>query len=112
MSEKVILGTTPTIKYHINSEVNLLAVKEASIVIKQKLKHEVRVKEFLRSKWRVIVKPKEKIIYATLTQEETLAFNSGLVDIQLRILFNNGLAVATRISTVKTGDLLKGGVIK
>ena len=111
MNEKVLLGTTPTIKYHINSDVNLAGVKEAEIAIRQTLKHNVKSASFTYTSGRVEIVKKEKLVYVTLTQEETLQFSSGLIDIQLRMLFDDGLAVATRISTVRTGDLLKGGVI-
>lgn len=111
MNEKVLIGTTPTIKWHINSNVDLSLLKEAQIVVRQTLKHSTTMKEFLFSDGRVLINSENKMVWVTLTQEETLEFNNGLIDIQLRMLFQNGLAVATRVFTTRTGDLLKGGVL-
>ena len=51
-------------------------------------------------------------ISVTLSQEDTLLFNSGLyVDIQLRVLTTDGVALSTDIITKSVGECLDGGVI-
>lgn len=49
-------------------------------------------------------------IELTLTQEETLALDVGMVEIQLRAI-KDGTAIATTIEKVPVGRILQDGVI-
>ena len=51
-------------------------------------------------------------IYITFTQEDTLRFNSRAVySVQLRILLQDDIAVASNIITIPVDSILKNGVI-
>lgn len=47
-----------------------------------------------------------------LSQEDTLAFSKGNVDIQVRALTKEGQAIGTNIKTKPIGAILKDGVIE
>ncbi len=51
-------------------------------------------------------------IYLTLSQEDTLKFNSRAVySIQIRLLLEDDIAVASNIMTIPISAILKNGVI-
>lgn len=51
-------------------------------------------------------------VYLTFTQEDTLRFNSRTVyAVQLRILLQENIAVASNIITIPIDSILKNGVI-
>lgn len=51
-------------------------------------------------------------IYVTFSQEDTLRFNSRTVySVQLRILLEGNVAVASNIITIPISSILKNGVI-
>lgn len=49
-------------------------------------------------------------VFLTLTQEQTLSFNEGRVDVQMRA-FKDGAAVASKKKNVSMKDILLDGVI-
>ena len=53
----------------------------------------------------------ETAITIALTQEETLAFSNGMVQIQIRAKFLDGAALASNILATSVEKILKDGVI-
>lgn len=52
----------------------------------------------------------QTIIELTLTQEETLAFSTGSLEVQIRAI-KDGVAVATAIGNLDVDRIIKDGVI-
>ena len=50
-------------------------------------------------------------VEVTLTQEDTLAFSNGSVQIQIRAKFGDGAAIASNIIVASVDQILKDGVI-
>lgn len=98
----MIRGTTPTLTFNLPFETSV--VKSAYITIRSK---EVEVEK----------ETKDCILNGTtittkLTQEDTLKLpESKLAKVQLRILTNDGEALATSVYEIRVGELLKEGVI-
>lgn len=96
-------GTTPTLKIRITG-VDLDELENIYITIRQgntevtKTGHQLEVKD--------------GIIYAAMTQEDTLKFHQSCVWIQMRATTKDGLAVASNIRMVEMKDILKDGVIE
>lgn len=52
-----------------------------------------------------------KILWFTFTQQETLAFATGLATVDIRMLTSSGAALATDYSIIEIHDTQKDGVI-
>lgn len=103
-------GTTPTIKWKIKSKDFVLEdIKSLWMTFKSVSGPQVLLTKELKD---VNIDSENKIISYTLTQEETLSFNVGQVDVQMRILMNNDFAFSTKIQRIEINRVLKGGVIK
>lgn len=98
-----IRGTTPTHIFEtdislVEAEVIYVTYKQDETVIVEKEKDDLSVTE--------------NEIQLTLSQEETLRFNSSNdIEIQIRARFADGLAVACKIITTDADRILKEGVI-
>lgn len=99
----MIRGTTPTFTFNLPFDVS--NVKAAYITIRSK---RVEIEKGLED-----CTLDGTTITTTLTQEESLMLpRSKQAQIQLRVLTQNGTALATSIFTVQVEDVLKEDVIK
>lgn len=108
----VYRGTNPyvvlKIKTKKNFELDFDEIEKLYITFKSKSGS----KEVTKSKNDVTLDNEEKKIYVPLTQEDTLSFQTGNVDIQARFLMGNGSAIATSIvENYPIKRILKEGVI-
>lgn len=103
----MIRGTTPTITFKINTDLDLNEIAECWITFKSKLG--TREKTFTLTD--IIVDPELKTLTVALSQEETLYFNSGAIDIQIRLRMIDDLAYASNIQEIKMKKILKDGEI-
>lgn len=98
-------GTTPTIVFTINSDLDLNTIKEVWITFD--------VTPLLTfTKEDVVINDDDKSITLNLTQEDTLKFNKHEMKVQLRFLLEDGNAYASPIKTVTVNSILKNGVIE
>lgn len=104
-------GTTPTLKWRVNSELDLKDVKEIWLILREKNNQEHSIVKTLSNE-EIEMNFEEKFFSYTLTQEETLSFCKGVAGCQVRILLNNGLALASSIKNIEIENVLKGGVIE
>lgn len=103
----MIRGTTPILTFKINTELDLSEVKQAEITFKSV----GGMKERTWDETELSIDPVEKKIQIQLTQEDTLYFNTGEIDIQLRIKLNNDMVYASKIVTTTLDKILKDEVI-
>lgn len=96
-------GTTPT---HIfKTKVDLTQASEMFITYKQN--SEVKVEKAIGD-----ITIEEEQLTTTLTQAETLTFSTlGPVEIQVRVKFPDGKALASNIIKRPAGAILKEGII-
>lgn len=95
-------GTTPTNIFNVNvdltgAEVIYVTYKQSDSVVVEKEKGDCTVTS--------------ESISVMLTQEDTLKFNTGPVEIQIRARFPNESAIASNIMKTTVTRILKGGVI-
>ena len=99
----MVRGTTPTVKINIDGcDVTLLS--KMFITLKQR---NVEIEKTIED---ITILESNKVSF-TLSQEETLLLNAGLVDMQFRGVDSSGVAVASEIFSSTISDILKEGVI-
>ena len=103
----MIRGTTPILTFKVNTELDLNDVVKAEITFKSVNGTKERTWDLSR----LILDPVENKIQLQLNQEETLYFNVGIIDIQLRIKLNNDMVYASKIVTSTLDKILKEGVV-
>lgn len=103
----MIRGTTPVLTFKINTELDLSEVSKAEITFKS----ENGMKERTWGETELAIDPVENKIQMQLTQEDTLYFSTGKIDIQLRIKLDNDMVYASKIVTSTLDKILKEGVI-
>ena len=105
---EIIRGTTPTIIITVTSELDFTTIQQVWIYISQQNK--VKIDKLISD---VSFQPEEKKILVTLSQDDTLALKAGSETFfQIRLLLNNGTALATVASKVEVVEIYKGGVIE
>ena len=99
-------GTTPTLVF--NLPFNISYIRQLYITIRDyKLDNSTIIEKQLKD-----CKVAETSVSVTLTQEETLKFSANSkVDVQLRLLTVNGVALSSQIFTTTFDKILKDGVI-
>lgn len=95
-------GSTP-----INAFKTNIDLSEATIYITYQQKNKTLVEKTGDD---ITVTPEQ--ISCVLTQEETLKFEPGTVEIQIRYVLPDGTADASNIVTVSSTKILKDGVIR
>ena len=95
-------GTTPTNTFTVDVDLRqatamYVTYKQGGTVLLEKTLEDITVSE-------------DKI-EVELSQEDTLAFKNGTVQIQIRAKFVDGSALASNIITVNMNAILKDGVI-
>lgn len=98
-------GTTPTIKFHLKN-VDLEYLENIYITLKQN--------EYMLTKTNdeLVFDAENNIVSTTLSQAETLSFNTGLVDIQLRATTKDGKSVGSAVLTRNMEGILLEGEIE
>ena len=104
---EIIRGTTPTIQINVKSDVDLTAVSQVWVYLTQL--NNVLIDKLISD---VTIDAVNKKITVTLTQTDTLKLQSGLMALfQVRLLLNDGTALATVAVDVPVLEVYKGGVI-
>ena len=104
---QLIRGTTPTIIIEVQTDIDLTQVAEVWIYLSQQNK--VKVDKELSD---VTFDYEHKTMTVTLSQTDTLALKADTDTLfQIRLLMDNGTALATLASKVTVKEVYKGGVI-
>jgi hypothetical protein len=98
-------GTTPTITLKVKTDFDFDYIKEIWFTIAS------ISKKVTKTKSQCYVDNDAKTISTILTQEETLIFSAGNVNVQARILTKDGQAFATPIKHLAMNSILTEGVI-
>lgn len=98
-------GTTPTLCFTIMTMLDLSKVKEVWVTLRS------LVYERTYSGDEVRIDNDSKKMYVDMSQYETLSFSPGKIDVQIRMLMEDGKAYATEIVTTTIEEVLKDGVI-
>lgn len=98
-------GSTPTIKLNIKSDVDFNQIDALEFTLNSNSNMKVATKND------VDIDVENKTISLALTQEDTLSFNVGIIEIQLRVKFNNGNAWVSPIKKTTMERIIKGGVL-
>ena len=105
----IIRGTTPTISFNVNTDLDLSEVAELWITFKTKPGTPVREKTYTKDD--VTIDAENKRISLFLSQEDTLDFTNNPYNIQIRMRMNDDLAYASSIIEEPIGKILKDGII-
>lgn len=100
-------GTTPTITFNITTDLDLSEIEKLSIAIVNKQKTKKRIYE----ESDVVIDVEEKTITLGLSQEDTLFFNAGEIDIQLKLKMKNGKIYASKKNGTLMEDILDESVM-
>lgn len=104
---QLIRGTTPTITITVTSELDFTTIQQVWVYISQQNK--VKIDKLISD---VSFDTEEHQILVTLTQEDTLALKANSDTLfQIRLLLNDGTALATIATKVDVLEIYKNGVI-
>lgn len=103
----MIRGTTPTLTFKISTDLDFNDIEKAEITFKSVS----GTKEKTWDENDLGIDPIEKTMTLTLSQDDTLFFSVGEIDIQLRVKLNNDMVYASKIITSTLDRILKEGVI-
>lgn len=98
-------GTTPTLCFTVMTTLDLTKLKEVWVTLQNLVYERTYTGDEVR------IDADTKKMYVDMSQEETLSFSAGKIDIQIRMLMENGKAYATEIVTTTVEEVLKDGVI-
>ena len=95
-------GTTPTLTFTLPVDSSIIECLFITFSQKREIVLEKNINdcEFI-----------DGALQVTLSQKETLSFNVGSIDIQIRLKTNDGSAMASNIVVVEIRDCLKDGEI-
>lgn len=99
-------GTTPTITITIVDDIDLTQVIQVWVYISQQ--QSVKVDKTMDD---VVINSENKTIAVTLTQKDTLKLRAADAIFQIRMLLNDGTALATTGGTITVNEVYKGGEI-
>ena len=105
----IIRGTTPTIIFNIDTELDLNELAEVWITFKTKPGNAAKELTFMKDD--VEIDAENSRIVLALTQRQTLSFTASTYQIQIRLRMNDDLAYASKIIEEPIGRILKDGVI-
>lgn len=100
-------GTTPNLQIKIRSQLDLNNVKQCWATIKSS----INSKEITYDLNNMVLDPEEAILSIRMSQEDTLKFGGGELNIQVRLLMDGDLAYASNIKRITINQILKDGVI-
>ena len=103
-------GTTPNIVIKVNSDLDLSTMEQIWVTFKNKSAEKTYDIDVIE------VDAVNNTLSLTMSQEDTLAFQTcgsmqGKVEVQLRLLDDEGMAYASNINEVNLLRILKEGVI-
>lgn len=98
-------GTTPTICLTVMTSLDLSKIKTVWVTF-QNLVYE---RTYTGNEVKIV--PETKKMYIEMSQEETLSFSTGKIEVQVRMLMDDDRAYATEIATTTVDDVLRDGVI-
>lgn len=105
----IIRGTTPSISFHINTELDLTEIAEVWITFKPKFGTEISEKTFTIED--VTIDAEHNNINLFMTQKDTLSLSDNPYHVQIRLRMNDDMAYASEILEEPIGKILKDGVI-
>lgn len=98
-------GTTPTIIFHVKSNLDLKTMKQIWVTFKSVISEKTyEINE-------LVINSEEKTITVEMSQEDTLKFYNGVVKTQIRFLDEYNRAYASNIKELELNNILKEGVI-
>ena len=101
----MIRGTTPTLQFTISSNITMSDIQEMWLTFAQ-------FGKVIISKTMKDMSIDNGVVTVTLTQDETLKLKSGRqTNMQLRLLLNDGTALASGVKRFSIGDVLQEGEI-
>lgn len=100
-------GTTPSIAFKINTDIDLTDLAVCYITLKSIDKSVIANYDLSD----IIVDAELKTLTLALSQEETLEFARGVIYVQIRLRTNDDLAYASQIKEIRMNDILMDGVI-
>lgn len=98
-------GTTPVITFKLNTDIDLTQISELYITFKS-MTTEVSI-----TKNECEIDDINKTISIRLSQEQTLKFEAGVANVQIRLKVGTSRAYATSIKQIDIGRILRDGVI-
>lgn len=104
-------GTTPTLTLSIDNA-DLSTLKNMYITFSQETKKLIKVYQAGSENNQIEIDVENSEVAVSLTQDETLKFKPGPVDIQVRYTNNADSAYATNIVRIDMGRILQEGVIE
>lgn len=102
----LIRGTTPTIYINIRDEIDLSKVVKAWIYVYQN-----NSIKFCKELEDISINVQDRQIALTLEQEDTLKLRHGTALFQIRLLFNDKTALATKASEIYIDEIYKDDVM-
>ena len=101
----MIRGTTPTLTFTTPYESDMISSGFITFTMRGKFLFEIEINDDS-------VEISDYAISVTLTQEQTLLFDSRFVSlVQVRLILSSGEVVASNVVTVPIEDILKDGTI-
>lgn len=100
-------GTTPSITFNINTDLDLTEIAECWVTFKSGIGD----KEKTYDTTDLIIDTEHKTITVVMTQEDTLYFSQGQINVQIRIRMIDDLAYASDIKRMTMVGVLKDGEI-
>lgn len=104
---QIIRGTTPTITINVKSDIDMTAITQVWVYISQQ--KQVKVDKVISD---VEIDVEHKKISVLLSQDDTLGLKAGEALFQIRLLLNDGTALATVAGKTTVIEIYKGGVIE
>ena len=95
-------GTTPTLEFELEG-VDLEEVQTAILTIRQKYKNIINQE--------LTIDTDASVLYLTLTQQQTLMFEEGKCQIQIKVLFKDGSVGATVIKNSTVEEIFNEEVL-
>ena len=102
----IIRGTTPVIVVNVKNDIDLTEVANVWVYIAQRGRPVVD--KIMRD---AEIDAENKKITVNVSQKESLKLNAGVALLQVRLLMEDGTAMATYAQDVEVAEIYKGGVI-
>lgn len=100
-------GTTPTLQFYLD----FLLEDEKEVFITFEQNNKTVLEKSIAEIEKSVADNGNTILSFKMTQKETLLFDEETIEMQIRIKFENGEAIASNIFKTYINDILKGGEI-
>ena len=105
MESKFYQGTTPTLIFQVKpTTFDVSTIDICHITLKN-------VGGSTQKTFNAIVDPEERTLHVTLTQEDTLAFESGKMKVQGKFKLNNGKVIASKEIITTLNEILERTIL-